>query len=316
MSKPVPFLFTLLVFLPFSPVQAGLTQAELENVRVSVTPILLDAVEGLEAQELICLTPEWEAVDPELHKRILNLQQAAPEAFEIPGKGNPNLCFDPAKIPDSSRDELIAILNRMSQLSGGEIAVPIELSEEQVDLLRNEDRPMGRKLLRSSFLIQGTQAVGMGALLMLPSSVTKWPENPLKHAGKNLRRAWTTPPVWDKDDWAINYIGHPYSGALYYNALRSQGASPLASFLFSTAQSIFWEYTVEATAEQPSIQDLLFTSTIGSVYGELAHRATIGMSRSGGRFTTVEKIVVTILNPAYVINNGFRKKHARPGPVF
>jgi hypothetical protein len=64
---------------------------------------------------------------------------------------------------------------------------------------------------------------------------------------------------------------------------------------------------LEAVAEQPSIQDMLFTSTLGSALGEVTHRLTIRMGRNG--FSIAEKIFASILNPAYVLNNGFNKRH-------
>ena len=67
---------------------------------------------------------------------------------------------------------------------------------------------------------------------------------------------------------------------------------------------VIWEYLIEASQERPSVQDLLFTSTIGSLIGECIHMGTIAMKKN--RFTTVEKIVVTLINPMYVLNNGYR----------
>ncbi len=274
--------------------------------QVGLTPLLIPKSNLTDPDQIVCFTQKWEAVDPGLYLEILELRKASPEAFNLVTDLHPNLCFNPERVPESERELLVRILNRIHSLS-------VE-NERRHDPLRNENKSLGRKVLRGSLLIQGTQLVGLGILLVLPESVTKWPDNPLASAQKNLKRAWTTAPVWDHDTWAINYIGHPYAGSLYYNALRSQGASPLASFIFSTAQSAFWEYVVEASAEQPSIQDLIYTSTLGSVLGEASHRATIGMGKNG--FNTVEKITVIIINPTYVLNNGFKKRHAKPKPLF
>jgi hypothetical protein len=60
---------------------------------------------------------------------------------------------------------------------------------------------------------------------------------------------------------------------------------------------------LEAVAEQPSIQDLLVTSNLGSVVGELSHQAKLRMSRNG--FSIFEKILTVPINPVYAINNGF-----------
>lgn len=175
--------------------------------------------------------------------------------------------------------------------------------------LRNEKASFGKKLIRAKLVVGGAEALGMGILITLPRSITKWDEDWMDDAKRNLKRAWTKAPVWDKDEWAINYIGHPLAGAAYYNMLRSQGASRLSSFIFSTVQSTIWEYGIEAIAEQPSIQDLFITPLVGSLIGELAHQGTLRMKRNG--FTLGEKILVTIINPSYVLNNGFRMTNKR-----
>lgn len=182
-------------------------------------------------------------------------------------------------------------------------------SEIEAFELRNEKATLGKKLLRAEVLVGGLEVVGMGILIALPKSITKWDDDWMDDAKRNLKRAWTKPPVWDKDEWVINYIGHPLAGAAYYNMLRSQGGTRLQSLLFSTVQSTIWEYGIEAIAEQPSIQDLFVTPLAGAVLGELAHWGTERMRRNG--FTFGEKVLVTIINPSYVLNNGFKTKNKR-----
>jgi hypothetical protein len=81
--------------------------------------------------------------------------------------------------------------------------------------------------------------------------------------------AWTRPPAWDTDGLVANYVLHPIMGAEAYLTVRNRDYGPLESFLFSTAVSVGWEYLFEAWAERPSAQDLLITSNIGSLQGEL-----------------------------------------------
>ncbi|MFZ2890098.1 DUF3943 domain-containing protein, partial [Sulfuricurvum sp.] len=50
---------------------------------------------------------------------------------------------------------------------------------------------------------------------------------------------------------------------------RNDGLSIGESAAFSTLMStFFWEYGYEAFAEVPSIQDLIFTPLVGSLFGE------------------------------------------------
>jgi hypothetical protein len=81
--------------------------------------------------------------------------------------------------------------------------------------------------------------------------------------------AWTRPPAWDTDGPVANYVLHPIMGAEAYLTVRNRGYGPIESFLFSTGVSVAWEYLFESWAERPSAQDLLITSNIGSLQGEL-----------------------------------------------
>lgn len=173
--------------------------------------------------------------------------------------------------------------------------------------LRNENSRMARKLWRAELLTGIAQAGGLVSLMVLPESVTGWTDEPWKHPGENLRRAWTSAPVVDSDVWYLNYLGHPYGGALYYNALRSQGGTRRQAFWYSVAQSTVFEYLIEAIAEHPSIQDLIATPVVGSLLGELCHQATLKMNRNG--FNAFEKIVVFVINPMFVLNNGYHPPH-------
>lgn len=111
----------------------------------------------------------------------------------------------------------------------------------------------------------------MGILYAMPESVSKWDkdEMKLKDLGSKWKRNIKDGPIWDQDEWQINYLGHPYFGAAYYVMARNQGLSPLESGGYSFLMSTFlWEMGVESFAEIPSKQDLIITPLIGSVIGE------------------------------------------------
>jgi hypothetical protein len=237
--------------------------------------------------------------DLELATKIQGLSELAPNAFH---QNENQTCFDRELVSAADQRDFDYFIDwyqrhRTNQETEGEI------------ILRNQDQSFRIKFMRGFLITEIPQFAGLGILLLLPSSISQWPEDPLKDGLKNLKRAYTQPPVWDKDRWWVN-AGHPLAGAIYYNMVRSQGATPFQSFLFSTFQSVAWEYGVEAIAEQPSIQDLLSTSPIGSLIGELQHQLTLKMARNG--FSRGEKVVMLLVNPAYLINNGF---HVRRKPV-
>lgn len=166
---------------------------------------------------------------------------------------------------------------------------------------------LGKQIRRGFLCSVVLDATMLGSLLAMPESVSKW--NPdTKFDGERIRNQYistfTNPPHIDHDLWMINYVGHPYQGSIYYNSLRSQGATIVQSSVFSLGQSLIWEYLVEGAMEQPSVQDLIVTPVLGTVLGELSHRATLGMKKNG--FKWYEKVATCIINPTYVVNNGFK----------
>ena len=175
--------------------------------------------------------------------------------------------------------------------------------QSNLPLLRNEHAGIWKKIGRAELFIGGAELLGITALILSPKEVTGWSPDWTQDAWRNMKRSISTLPVWDDDDWQLNYIGHPVAGSFYYNSLRSQNASIFHSFLFATAQSFIWEYFIEATAEKPSTQDLIITPVVGSILGESTHLLTMSMRRKG--FNFFEKIFVLIFNPLFVLNNGF-----------
>jgi hypothetical protein len=165
-------------------------------------------------------------------------------------------------------------------------------------------RPRNYALMQAGALAGGG-ALTFAVLLALPAEISKWDRDAGFRGPQlaNLRRAFTSPPVWDEDEWLVNLVGHPLVGMHTYLLDRNAGASPLRSFVLSTAASVGWEYLIESWAEQPSIQDLLFTSTIGSLLGEANFQLTQRLRRDGLRGW--EKLAVTVLNPHDVLYRGY-----------
>jgi hypothetical protein len=128
-----------------------------------------------------------------------------------------------------------------------------------------------RRLGYDSAMYVGAAVIAFGVLYSMPESATNWDKEAMKENGitykwkQNVKAG----PVWDDDDWVLNYVTHPYSGAVYYMTARSSGFNIFESFLYSAFMStFFWEYGIEAFAEIPSKQDLIVTPVIGSALGE------------------------------------------------
>ena len=172
-------------------------------------------------------------------------------------------------------------------------------------ILRNQQAPFGQKVLRGAGLVFAAQSVTVGLLFALPERTSNWDKSAIGNFRSHFKEAFRKPPVIDGDKWYINYLGHPYQGAYYYNAYRSQGAKFWQAGLFCIGHSLMWEYLVESGFERPSMQDMIVTPLAGSLLGELFHFASVRMSRNG--FKWYEAAFVSIFNPMYAINNGFKK---------
>lgn len=128
-----------------------------------------------------------------------------------------------------------------------------------------------RRLGYDTGMYVGTTVIAFGLLWVMPESVTNWDKEEIREKGllwkwkQNVKAG----PVWDQDNWVLNWVSHPYFGGIYYMTARSSGFTVLESFGYSAIMStFFWEYGIEAFAEVPSIQDLIITPVVGSAVGE------------------------------------------------
>lgn len=117
-------------------------------------------------------------------------------------------------------------------------------------------------------------AVGTIAFLyVMPEEFSKWPQEKKDLSPNKLWERYdknvSNGPVWDEDEWEVNYIGHPYFGAAYYTHAMNKDFTRLESLSYSFMMSTcLYEYGLEAFFEDPSIQDLIITPVVGSLFGE------------------------------------------------
>ncbi len=128
-----------------------------------------------------------------------------------------------------------------------------------------------KRLLLNTGLFMGAAVASFGILWVLPESFTNWNKEEMLDYGMVNR--WKdnvkAGPVWDEDDIFLNWIMHPWAGAVYFMSARGSGYNKWESFAFSAFMStVLWEYGIEAFAEIPSWQDLLITPILGSFLGE------------------------------------------------
>ena len=142
-----------------------------------------------------------------------------------------------------------------------------------------------KKLVEDTLYLQGFMITTIGILFMLPESITKW--DPSEANGDDLGGKWKDHirdgPVVDNDEFAVNWIGHPVSGAMYYTMARNDGFDPFQSFMYSfLMSSFFWECGYEAYAEIPSIQDLIITPIVGAFLGEYMYYLEEELDKNSG----------------------------------
>jgi hypothetical protein len=123
----------------------------------------------------------------------------------------------------------------------------------------------------------------------------------------NLKTEWE----WDHDRFGINFIGHPYSGSLSYNAGRSNGYNYLQSFSFAVAGSLMWEYFGENT--RPSLNDIINTPVNGAFLGEILYRLSSNIldDRTRGTERVFREIAAGLIDPMRGFNRLIQGKSFR-----
>lgn len=163
--------------------------------------------------------------------------------------------------------------------------------------------PDSHGLKRDTAYFLGYQVAIVGALYLMPESVTNWDKDDLQN-GDLLDQWWdhVTHPQWDTDDWALNYIGHPYWGATYYVRGRERGLDKGRALAYSALLSGLYEYTLEAFAEPVSIQDLIVTPVLGSLVGEFWFQPVRERIRAKpGALSWSDKTVLFLTDPLGVL---------------
>lgn len=202
--------------------------------------------------------------------RSLLLPKARGEAITI-DTYNKEACERAREMLDQQTDLPDSALTNLCQKTDRRYVSIVRMNTEPfgqkkvIDFELQPEKTMHDQMEVFTFLGAGM----MGLIASLPQEVSNWDDEVFQDPLKKWRSNVSNPPVIDGDAWAINFIGHPYSGAAYYVVARQTGFGQMSSFGFSVMMSTFyWEYGLEALAEKPSIQDLVLTPTIGSLIGE------------------------------------------------
>lgn len=135
-------------------------------------------------------------------------------------------------------------------------------------------------------------------------SKSKVNANPFKTALDNINGKY----VFDTSLFITNFIGHPYHGALYTMAARSNGLSYYMAIPYNFLGSYMWE--IGAEAELPSINDLIVTPLSGVMVGEMLFRVSESFYHSGSK---AKKIASYVINPISIVErNVFKNGNTIP----
>lgn len=178
--------------------------------------------------------------------------------------------------------------------------------EKKIEFEKLSEKQKTTLIATGDLLLMGAGMVGI--IYAMPESISKWNKS---EGFSNMAGRWnervSAGPVIDHDDWAVNYIGHPISGAAYYTMVRHQGFSALEAAGFTFCMStFFWEYGLEAFAEVPSIQDLILTPLIGSIVGEAFYQLSLKIQKNDNMIygsKALGRTALVLMNPAGELAN-------------
>lgn len=169
-------------------------------------------------------------------------------------------------------------------------------------------------LKRDTAYFLAYQWVTIGLLYVAPESVSSWTEEQKEGYDMSYWLDNAAHPQIDTDDFYINYLLHPYWGASYFVRAQERGYDTMASFWYSALLSAIYEFGAEALFENPSIQDLIITPTLGSLLGHyfMQVRADIRQREAElGYRMTRDKWIWVLTDPLGSLNQGVDKMFGR-----
>jgi hypothetical protein len=158
-----------------------------------------------------------------------------------------------------------------------------------------------RGLGRDTAFFLGYQVIGAGIWFLTPESVSQWSSEQRK---TSLQKWWENVrhPQWDPDTWYVNYLGHPYFGAIAYIRARERRFGALGGLGYAALLSGLYEYGIEALFERPSYQDLIVTPVGGLLLGALLFDPIREHIRRKSALNWYDHVTLTLTDPLGVSN--------------
>lgn len=156
-----------------------------------------------------------------------------------------------------------------------------------------------------NYLLPAVEIIGLNLSLGAVNTYI-FDQDYAKISWRTIEDNFKTGFVWDEDNFLMNQFLHPFHGANYFNAARSNGLSFWASAPYTFGGSLMWELFMEN--EPPSYNDLVTTSFSGITLGEISYRvsnliideSSTGFERFFREFTS------TVINPMQGFNRLIR----------
>jgi hypothetical protein len=181
------------------------------------------------------------------------------------------------------------------------LAVPSLAAQDAVLLQQHSQLQQRSTLSQPNYLRTNLQVAGfIGGLWSYDRYVTRQPwavigTNSIK---ANFQHGFE----WDRGEFGMNQILHPYSGNLYYSAARANNLSFWQSAAYTAGGSLVWELFMEN--HYPSRNDMITTTLGGIALGEVLYRLSnlcIDESAIGwNRFS--REALATVINPMNGLN--------------
>jgi len=136
-----------------------------------------------------------------------------------------------------------------------------------------------------------------------------WARVSFEDWSRNLDLGWE----WDENAFGTNMFAHPFHGATYFNAGRSNCLSYWESIPLAFLGSWTWEFFGETY--RPSLNDFFMTSFGGIALGEITHRvaATIRDEQATGSGRILRELAATLVDPVAGVNRLIRGEWNRVG---
>ena len=197
--------------------------------------------------------------------------------------------------PNPGYQNSLAFKNQLNQ-KWGSVNLPAELLNDDFKPWESEKH----------FVI----GVGEVAILeFIPWALAKWFrtwEDPADNWANVSSKTWWSNLQngfeYDGDNFLTNNFSHPYHGAMFFNAGRTNGYDFWESSAFSLAGSAVWEFFGETF--RPSFNDWIYTGVGGANLGEIFYRLSsmVTDNRASGSERVWSEIWGSLLNPVRGFN--------------